>query len=275
MQACPPTAGYRFKKFVRRNKRTVVPAALLAGTTIVAVVLLSISYLRLKGQQARTAAEYHRAEEQTIVANQQCLEAQDRLKLVFDALDQVFIHEAWAEAALDRRAVDRQVPTDPQREKADREFLERGLSFYERVGKTAGTTRASRVEIARALRRVGYIQHLLAHQKEAQLSLRRSIEIIEALSIESADPGKYAMDELEALHWLHWTFADGGQDREAEDVLRQVMSLVQKLSPGLQQQQVIREHVAYAHRDIARLHDRAGRNSEAIGELSIDRKSVV
>ena len=26
VQACPPTAGYRLRKFLRRNKRTVLPA---------------------------------------------------------------------------------------------------------------------------------------------------------------------------------------------------------------------------------------------------------
>src|SRR5262249_4262147 len=34
--ACPPSAGYRFRKFARRNKRTLVTAALL-GATLLAV----------------------------------------------------------------------------------------------------------------------------------------------------------------------------------------------------------------------------------------------
>src|SRR5213075_1618894 len=33
--ACPPSAGYRLRKFVRRNKKTLVPAALLVAMLLV------------------------------------------------------------------------------------------------------------------------------------------------------------------------------------------------------------------------------------------------
>ena len=51
VQACPPSAGYRLRKFVRRNKRGVLTASVVA----VAVAALVAGTLLLQQEQARTA----------------------------------------------------------------------------------------------------------------------------------------------------------------------------------------------------------------------------
>jgi WD40 repeat protein/serine/threonine protein kinase/Flp pilus assembly protein TadD len=43
--ACPPSAGYRLRKFVRRNKAALAMASVLTGALVVAVVGLSVSNL--------------------------------------------------------------------------------------------------------------------------------------------------------------------------------------------------------------------------------------
>ena len=43
VQACPPSAGYRFRKFARRNKSALVTAALLTIALVTTVVVLAIS----------------------------------------------------------------------------------------------------------------------------------------------------------------------------------------------------------------------------------------
>jgi hypothetical protein len=44
--ACPPSAGYRLRKFARRNKRALATAALLGVMLLVAVGALAVSYVR-------------------------------------------------------------------------------------------------------------------------------------------------------------------------------------------------------------------------------------
>ena len=46
VQACPPTAGYRLRKFARRNKRAMATASLLSAMVLVAVSALAVSYFR-------------------------------------------------------------------------------------------------------------------------------------------------------------------------------------------------------------------------------------
>jgi eukaryotic-like serine/threonine-protein kinase len=43
VQACPPSAWYRFRKFARRNKRPLVTAGLLGGMLLVAVLAVAVS----------------------------------------------------------------------------------------------------------------------------------------------------------------------------------------------------------------------------------------
>src|SRR5262249_57397509 len=48
VQACPPSAWYRFRKFARRNKRVLAAASLLFAMLVVAVAVLGASYAQVK-----------------------------------------------------------------------------------------------------------------------------------------------------------------------------------------------------------------------------------
>jgi eukaryotic-like serine/threonine-protein kinase len=61
VQACPPSAGYRLKKFVRRNKGPVVAAAIVLLTLVGGIVGTTLGLVR--AEQARQA-EAERAEEE-------------------------------------------------------------------------------------------------------------------------------------------------------------------------------------------------------------------
>jgi serine/threonine protein kinase len=60
--AVPPSVGYRFRKFARRNKRVLGSAAAFVGLLITAVVLLAVQNRQLRAEQRRTAQEQARAE---------------------------------------------------------------------------------------------------------------------------------------------------------------------------------------------------------------------
>ena len=55
VQACPPSGWYRFRKFVRRNRRAVVTATAVALAVVVAVAGLATSTLRISLAQRATA----------------------------------------------------------------------------------------------------------------------------------------------------------------------------------------------------------------------------
>ena len=55
--ACPPSAGYRFRKFARRNKAALAMASVLAGALLVAIAALSVSnFLVVRERDQKTKA---------------------------------------------------------------------------------------------------------------------------------------------------------------------------------------------------------------------------
>jgi serine/threonine protein kinase len=66
VQACPPSAGYRFRKFARRNRRAMLTAAILALMLLAAIGSLVISNVRI----ARKQAELDRANQELTGVNE-------------------------------------------------------------------------------------------------------------------------------------------------------------------------------------------------------------
>jgi eukaryotic-like serine/threonine-protein kinase len=62
VKACPPSAAYRLRKFVRRNRTAVAAAVATVGLLVVAVLGLTISNLRITQEQALTKKERDEAE---------------------------------------------------------------------------------------------------------------------------------------------------------------------------------------------------------------------
>src|SRR5262249_17440939 len=48
VQACPPSAWYRFRKFVRRNKAVLATTALVSTALVLTVVILAVSNMRIQ-----------------------------------------------------------------------------------------------------------------------------------------------------------------------------------------------------------------------------------
>ena len=88
VQAVPPSAGYRFRKFARRNKRAVLTATALALAVLLAVVGLATSTLLIARQQRETT---------------NALQAETRAK---DDLVQILYYQ-WVGSAAHERAKNR------------------------------------------------------------------------------------------------------------------------------------------------------------------------
>ncbi len=63
VQACPPSTWYRFRKFASRNKVALTTGAGVASAVLAALVILAVSNVMIRREQARTRVEKVRAEE--------------------------------------------------------------------------------------------------------------------------------------------------------------------------------------------------------------------
>ncbi len=80
VQACPPSALYRFRKLARRNKGAFVAASMAALVIVLALVGLSVSNILIRQEQARTRDEKERTERAQKLAQDRAEEVQRGLE---------------------------------------------------------------------------------------------------------------------------------------------------------------------------------------------------
>src|SRR5262249_27126826 len=67
VEACPPSAGYRLRKYVRRNRRVLVPLAVIASVLIAATTVSTwLAVHALEAQRQAEAAESQSATDSAI-----------------------------------------------------------------------------------------------------------------------------------------------------------------------------------------------------------------
>src|SRR5207248_10073516 len=89
VQACPPSAGYRFREFARRNKGTFAATAAAACAVLLAVAGLVISDVLIALEKDEKVAALKQAQLNEEAADQQRREAQENLHDALDAVDRM------------------------------------------------------------------------------------------------------------------------------------------------------------------------------------------
>jgi len=211
VQACPPSAGYRFRKFARRNRSALltacaVSAALVAGT-------VTSTWLAIRATHARTEAETSR---QHALAN---------LRKAHDAVDRMLTHVGEQELA--------QVP---QMQKVQRKLLEDALEFNQAFLATEAGNPALALEVAKAQVRVGVINLNMGLYATAEQACNTGIEMLQALSRE-APHDRVPRAELVRVH-NHIAHAQDKTDptgKKSEGSRRRAVALADQLvaeNPG-------------------------------------------
>ena len=169
VEACPPSAWYRFAKYARRHRAAFTTASLVALALVVGTALSLWQAVRA------TAAEHHAAVAQD--------RAEDHLLLGRQAVDELYdpVAARWTNNL-------RWGPLP-------RPFLQKALPFYEQFAEV----RRVEPSVGRAHSRVGEILIQLGRFKEAGEAFRRAEAIFQALlAVDPANPEHHR--ELAACH---------------------------------------------------------------------------
>src|SRR5688572_12174700 len=165
VQACPPSAGYRLRKFVRRNRGPVLAAGLVLFAVIAGVIGTSISTALLWREKERTSTAFDRAE-----AN---------LALAIKALDQIYVDEAKGYPEI--------------RKGLPRDLLEKGLGFYEQFVKENASNQGLLFLMGNARHSAGLIFRELGEEERAVQSFQGAISAYDrAIEIDLRDAGAHA-----------------------------------------------------------------------------------
>ncbi len=239
--ACPPSAGYRLRKFARRNKGALATAAL------VSVVLLLV----LVGAPIATGVVWWKWQGET----EQRQRADGNLELALDALEKVRLHPLQSE-----------LPRARVLHRDERERLHRLLDFYEKFIETNGDVPRVRRETARACWQVGAILRLLGeHDRDdhAEKAFRRSVELYEQLAGESPDEASHRERQAWVLNMLSELLREKGRTREAEETFGRAVALYEELAADFPDNPEYRLGLARVHTNRASLVQDAGQYAQA------------
>ncbi len=243
--ACPPSAGYRFKKFARRNRAGLTAAALIAGALLLGTAISTWQAVRATNAEGEAVTERNAA----VAARAR---ATANLTLAMRALDEVYVD-----------AAEEQLSRKPQLSKADRELLAKALKFYEQFADQNEGVVEARRETAKAYYRVGRIRKTLGQHKEAEEALRKAARLYEQLRADFPSAPEYRSDLADVQCSLARLLRDTGRYDEAEQRCRQAIALCEKLAAEHPNVPEYRHSLAWAYSNLGFLLSHTGRGKEA------------
>jgi tetratricopeptide (TPR) repeat protein len=179
VQACPPSAVYRFRKLVRRNKpaffATAVVVAALVGATTISI------WQAARATQASQAERDARGELEVSAQKTelQRRRAERNAQYAFDAVNEMLMKVALNE-----------VTRFPQMEKMRRELLEQAARFYQGLVREDDPDLEVRYETARAHYHIGRVRASLG-QPAMVPAFRKAQESFEKLASQFPAERKY------------------------------------------------------------------------------------
>jgi serine/threonine protein kinase len=156
--ACPPSAAYRLRKWLRKHRAA---AGLGVGLALMLVILslgLAANNLLIRNEQKRTQAANDRL--------------RDNLDLSLKTLDEIYL-----------KVLEDRLPRDPNAAKENEELLSKALGFYENFAERNEADPNVRREVANAYNRAGFIHLRTGHYDQAEAALDRAAAV-SALLIE-------------------------------------------------------------------------------------------
>jgi tetratricopeptide (TPR) repeat protein len=207
--AGPPSAAYRLRKFVRRNKGAVTATGFVALALLAGIAGTAWQAVRADGQ--RLAVTRERDEKQKALDSERAARRQ-----AMDAL----------RTMTDEFVISRQLGRQIGLSAADRDVLVNMVGHFEAFAALTGDTPESRAIRAEGLYRVGVLRHRLGDRAEALAAYGRAGKLYQQLADEFPDVSEYRGSLAMNQNHLALLFQDLGRTDEAEAAFRRAIGLI-------------------------------------------------
>jgi tetratricopeptide (TPR) repeat protein len=251
VQAGPPGAGYRVRKFVRRHRGPVLAAAAMLGLLLAGVAGSTWQAVRatqaereVTGEQVKTQAAL--TERTAALAAERTAKTQARQAL--DALIDDVLETLFAQ--------------QPELGEAEKAYLRKVLASYEAITQELGETAEARDLRARGYYRVALLRNRLGEPDEA--GWRQAVALLEQLAAELPKVPKYRNGLARCQNSLGIDLAGLGKRAEAETALRRALDLRKKLADDFPKVAAYRQELAVSNSDLANLLRRQRKYADAV-----------
>ena len=263
VEARPPSAGYRLRKLVRRNKGRAIAAGLVLAALVCGLAGTTWGLLRAEAAEGRAVAERDRAE----TAGQVAIAERDKAVVAADAERAAKEAEEKqrkeAEAANERAQQALESFTDDLTEKlivsrpvlteVEKAVLRNALKQWEAFAQSKGDTPAARGTRVSGLLRVAYLQNKLGQRADAEANCRAAQELCKRLVADNPTTPKYGTalatshDMLGVMLDARSDWAGAGANYRAAIALRERLAANASPEPGH------RAALAHCHNNLGNL----------------------
>jgi tetratricopeptide (TPR) repeat protein len=267
VQAGPPSASYRLRKFVRRNRGQVIAAALVLMTLVAGITGTTIGLFRAEEQRRLAEANERKATEAAIAERyakeQEARErakaekARDRTRQALDAMT--------SSVTGDSLSSQKEISEDQKK------FLKEVLSYYREFAGERAEDQTSRARTAAAAHRVGLIEARLGRMEQSVLAFQMARDGYERLTTDFPTLPAYQSGLASSHNNLGWQLSDLGKLMQAEEEDRRALAIYEKLTREFPTVAKYRQTLAISHDNLGTLLAVLGKPSQAEEE---DRKAL-
>ena len=212
VEACPPSAAYRLRKFWRRNRAALSAAATIALLLVAGVAVSwwqAVRAVRAERVAREQAAEAEIARQAEAVQRADAERQRDRAVTARartrEALD-AMVSQATGESLATQNALSLE----------QRKFLQNALKYYQEFAAEPGEDREGRDRLARAHFSLGLIRYRLGQVEEGVDVFRRTVELYAGLAADFPSVPGYRSGMAYGRDNLGRLLDDMGQSAAAE-----------------------------------------------------------
>jgi serine/threonine protein kinase len=239
--ASPPSAAYRLRKFVRKNRGPVLAAAIVAIVLMGGIIGTSLGFLR--AERLRQKAEDN--EDAALVEK---TKAQASQKQAMDAL------RALTEASV----IEKLLGSKPGLGSSEQAFLETALKQWQIFADEQGEDERARAVRAEGHRRMAYLWYRLGQSKVSYEAYKKAVALYERLRDDfPAEPDYRSGIAVVHLN-LGNLYSDWAMASEAEASYRHALALWEQLAVNFPDVPSHRRWQAQCHYSLANLFDDLG-----------------
>jgi serine/threonine protein kinase/tetratricopeptide (TPR) repeat protein len=266
LEACPPSAIYRFRKFARRNKTTLlagslIVVALLIGTVVSAWQAIRAEWSLLETERQRALAEsnFKQAQRQQVLAEASYKQAEQQRALAESsyqqarrAVDELFVH-IGDDVALNQ----------PEFQPLRAELLKAALRYYQEFIDTWKDEPAKRAEIAASYRQVADLTQKIGAQPQAESAYQKALVLQQKVTDEEGN-NKRSADLARTWRMLGRSQQSAGKYADATHSYDESLRIYRELEKKEPAEAQYQDGIAVLLDDVGYLASERGQLDEAI-----------
>jgi serine/threonine protein kinase/tetratricopeptide (TPR) repeat protein len=253
VQACPPSAAYRLRKFVRRNKTVVVAAGLVLASLVLGIIGTSIGMWR--AEQRRVEAEQAKGEAQTAKEKAEQAEAQTLEEFRAGTAD----------------AIEQLIGSKSQIGLHEKAYLERTLKRWQVFADRQGDDERSMAVRAEGHFRVGLLWGKIGRREEARRELEAAHDLRKKLAAQYPDVPEHQLELANCDGNLGMLLLEHGDRKAGQQAFEAARDLLKKLVAQYPDAPKYQQPLAKTHHSLGNLRSDLGEHNAARQEFEAAR----